>query len=87
MQGNLLRETQQEHEDLKSGLKALSPALRFLGTLPLLRARAPRLGPRRPWKVGRGCGATLTVFLLPIPTPLLQLPASLVRAVQGPESL
>lgn len=37
--------------------------------------------------MGWGCGVALIVFLQPIPTPLLQLLASLVRAVQGQESL
>lgn len=85
MRGNLLRETQQEHEDLKSGLKAAVTRAALPRNLASTQTLPP--GPRRPWKVGRVFGATLIVFLQPIPTPVLQLLASLVRAVQGQESL
>ena len=88
VRGSLLRETQQEQEDPEVRTQSCChPHSSFQELCLYLTPPLPRFGQRRRWKVGRGCGVALIVFLQPIPTPLLQLLASLVRAVQGQESL
>lgn len=87
MRGNLLCGKHSKNTDPSQNSKLLSPTLLSPGTWPLLRP-CPQTWPEEALEgVGRVFGATLIVFVQPIPTPLLQLPASLVRAVQGQESL